>query len=77
MMSSSLLSCDNAWGFMSMDKVHPDLCIMYLQAQEERDFDPDRVVNSIRALALSVQDTGMFGDLPRPRIMTNPYAKRW
>jgi len=24
--------------------------------------------NCIRQLALSVQDTGMFGDLPRPRM---------
>lgn len=48
-----------------------------LQIQEERHFDPDHVGNSIKALALSVQDTGMFGDLPRPRIMTNPYAKKW
>lgn len=32
------------------------------------------VGTSIRQLALSVQDTGMFGDLPRPRMMTNPFS---
>ena len=39
----------------------------HTQVQENR-FAPEDVGNSIRQLALSVQDTGMFGDLPRPRI---------
>ena len=38
------------------------------------DFDAGGVGDSIRQLALSVQDTGMFGDLPRPRMMTNPFT---
>ena len=38
-------------------------------------FDPQEVGASIRALALSVQDTGMFGDLPKPRIDCRPYAR--
>ena len=39
--------------------------------QNDEYIDVDDVGNSIRQLALSVQDTGMFGDLPRPRIMNN------
>ena len=35
-------------------------------------FEMGEVGDCIRQLALSVQDTGMFGDLPKPRIMTNP-----
>eukprot|EP00731_Ephydatia_muelleri_P007591 Em0003g1839a len=38
-------------------------------------FDPQEVGASIKALALSVQDTGMFGDLPKPRIDCRPYAR--
>jgi len=37
-------------------------------------FTPTDVASSIKALALSVQDTGMFGDLPRPRIRTKAYG---
>lgn len=36
--------------------------------QAEDQIDPSDVARSIQQLALSVQDTGMFGDLPKPRI---------
>ncbi len=50
---------------------HFALCI---QAQT---FDPNHVGNSIKALALSVQDTSMFGELPRPRMKSSSYARKW
>ena len=37
--------------------------------QVHEGFDPAELGDTIRQLALSVQDTGMFGDLPRPRMM--------
>lgn len=47
------------------------------QVAEERHFDPTHVGNSIKALALSVQDTSMFGELPRPRMKTSTYTRQW
>ena len=43
--------------------------------QGEDPFDPEGVANSIKALALSVQDTGMFGDLPKPRWNSSFHAR--
>ena len=40
-----------------------------LSLQVHEGFDPAEMGDTIRQLALSVQDTGMFGDLPRPRMM--------
>ena len=40
-----------------------------LALQVHEGFDPAELGDTIRQLALSVQDTGMFGDLPRPRMM--------
>ena len=41
----------------------------HTHAQVHEGFDPAELGDTIRQLALSVQDTGMFGDLPRPRMM--------
>ena len=41
----------------------------HLAVQVHEGFDPAELGDTIRQLALSVQDTGMFGDLPRPRMM--------
>jgi len=46
-----------------------------IQAVEERRFDPNHVGNSIKALALSVQDTSLFGELPRPRMHQSSHRK--
>lgn len=40
-----------------------------LSSSVSEGFDPAELGDTIRQLALSVQDTGMFGDLPRPRMM--------
>ena len=45
--------------------MHPSFLIQV----HEGGFDPAELGDTIRQLALSVQDTGMFGDLPRPRMM--------
>lgn len=42
------------------------LCSAVLQREEEG--EPADMASSIKALALSVQNTGVFGDLPRPRV---------
>ncbi|XP_035670972.1 uncharacterized protein LOC118412296 [Branchiostoma floridae] len=41
--------------------------------------DPEQMVASMKALAMSVQEDGtqMFGDLPRPRINTGDLLARW
>lgn len=39
-----------------------------IQEEEERREPGGDMASSIKALALSVQNTGMFGDLPRPRV---------
>ncbi len=43
---------------------------MFIQVDNQ--IDPSDVANSIKLLALSVQDTGMFGDLPKPRLNSRP-----
>lgn len=42
---------------------------VHTHSQVHEGFDPAELGDTIRQLALSVQDTGMFGDLPRPRMM--------
>ncbi|CAH1252008.1 AKT1S1 [Branchiostoma lanceolatum] len=41
--------------------------------------DPEQIVASMKALAISVQEDGtqMFGDLPRPRVNTGDLLARW
>ncbi|XP_064400658.1 uncharacterized protein LOC135346837 [Halichondria panicea] len=46
-------------------------------SQQSQKFDPNHVGNSIKALALSVQDTSLFGELPRPRMKSSSYARKW
>ena len=43
--------------------------LISLLYQVNEGFDPAELGDTIRQLALSVHDTGMFGDLPRPRMM--------
>jgi hypothetical protein len=40
----------------------------HIATPSERETAPADMASSIKALALSVQNTGMFGDLPRPRV---------
>ncbi|XP_019622644.1 PREDICTED: uncharacterized protein LOC109468757 [Branchiostoma belcheri] len=41
--------------------------------------DPEQMVASMKALAMSIQEDGtqMFGDLPRPRVNTGDLLARW
>ena len=57
-----------------MSHTHNTL-LLFVQLNTGDQFDPQEVGASIKALALSVQDTGMFGDLPKPRIDCRPYAR--
>ena len=56
---------------LSLTSLSPS-CPPSLQFTDQ--FDPEEVGRNIRVLALSVHDTGMFGDLPRPRTKESHYA---
>lgn len=64
-------ACTLLFHYLSL---YRSLSLSLIQTQK---FDPDHVGNSIRALALSVQDTSLFGELPRPRMKSSAYAKKW
>jgi hypothetical protein len=74
--SSSLSSADDKFRNMKMPPSSLPLSVPFLANRQRSDTvpmkqsppDPKQVALSIQKLALSVQDTGLFGALPKPRV---------